>query len=137
MEQIIKSKALNLKRGRCEQRYFTYGSREIKEELAKTSCEKSAKTIVIYLALIVIIFSHSIPINLYAEESKTKRCKGDFINPITDICWECLFPITIGSIELKGSDKPDTKNPSSPVCVCTKNGFPVGSVASVEKYKNL
>ncbi|ELS5842151.1 TraU family protein, partial [Vibrio vulnificus] len=24
-------------------------------------------------------------------------CKSRFINPITDICWDCLFPMTIGS----------------------------------------
>ncbi len=25
------------------------------------------------------------------------KCHGKFINPITDICWECLFPLTIAS----------------------------------------
>ena len=23
-------------------------------------------------------------------------CEGNFVNPITDICWDCLFPMTIG-----------------------------------------
>ena len=78
---------------------------------------------------IIIIFCILGNITLFAEEeSNKKRCKGRFINPITDICWECLFPITIGSIELKGSDKPDTRNPSSPVCLCTKGQIPLPGI---------
>lgn len=45
-------------------------------------------------------------------------CKGHFINPITDICWDCLFPITIGNAKLVTGDEPDLPNPSSPVCLC-------------------
>ncbi|MEI6096142.1 MAG: conjugal transfer protein TraU, partial [Gammaproteobacteria bacterium] len=26
----------------------------------------------------------------------SSACKGHFINPITDVCWNCLFPLTIG-----------------------------------------
>ena len=73
----------------------------------------------------IIFFAHK---DYASEDSKAKRCQGDFINPITDVCWECLFPITIGGIELKGSYKPDTKNLSSPVCVCTKNNIPIPGV---------
>jgi len=121
--------ALALKGGRCEQKYFTcVSSTDIKVEPTKTSYEKSKKGTILHAALIVIFFLGSIPINLYAEESKAKRCKGEFINPITDICWECLFPITIGSIELKGSDKPNTKNPSSPVCLCIKGNYPLPGI---------
>ena len=25
-------------------------------------------------------------------------CHGRFVNPITDICWSCILPISIGSI---------------------------------------
>ena len=45
-------------------------------------------------------------------------CEGRFVNPITDVCWSCLFPLTLGSIPLFKGDKPDTPNPSSPVCAC-------------------
>ena len=24
-------------------------------------------------------------------------CQGRFMNPITDICWSCVFPLTIGT----------------------------------------
>lgn len=46
------------------------------------------------------------------------QCTGHFINPITDICWSCLFPITIGNATVVSGDNPDTKNPSLPIQVC-------------------
>jgi conjugal transfer pilus assembly protein TraU len=45
-------------------------------------------------------------------------CHGRFINPITDICWSCMFPLTLGSASLVSEGQPDTDNPSSPVCYC-------------------
>ncbi len=45
-------------------------------------------------------------------------CHGRFANPITDICWSCLFPLTIGSIGIVSDGQPDIGNPSSPVCYC-------------------
>ncbi|MDG3444542.1 conjugal transfer pilus assembly protein TraU [Nitrospirillum amazonense] len=48
----------------------------------------------------------------------TASCTGAFVNPITDICWSCLFPLTIGSITLIGGDRPDTPNPDFPICAC-------------------
>lgn len=29
---------------------------------------------------------------------KAGVCTGNFVNPITDICWDCIFPISIGPI---------------------------------------
>lgn len=51
-------------------------------------------------------------------------CHGKFANPLTDVCWSCLFPITIGNAKVTGGSLPDTENPSSPVCACPKD--PVG-----------
>jgi conjugal transfer pilus assembly protein TraU len=45
-------------------------------------------------------------------------CHGKFANPLTDVCWSCLFPISIGSISVFGEGQPDTTNPSSPICIC-------------------
>ena len=45
-------------------------------------------------------------------------CSGRMINPITDVCWDCMFPITVGSIPVVPSSRPDTENPSSPLCTC-------------------
>jgi conjugal transfer pilus assembly protein TraU len=55
-------------------------------------------------------------------------CKGRFVNPITDICWSCLLPISIGGFNIgKGSSpkKRDTKNPAAPLCMCSKGTPPV------------
>ena len=46
-------------------------------------------------------------------------CTGKFPNPVTDICWSCLFPLTIGSASILSDGQPDIGNPSSPVCYCS------------------
>ena len=51
------------------------------------------------------------------------QCSGHFINPITDICWSCLFPLSIGSATVVSGKNPDTKNPSWPVQVCQAGTF--------------
>lgn len=53
------------------------------------------------------------------------KCTGRFINPVTDVCWECIFPISIGGAKLFSSGNPDTDNPSMPICAC---GTPVPRV---------
>jgi len=45
-------------------------------------------------------------------------CNGNFVNPISDICWDCLFPLSVGSIPVVPSRHPDTRNPSFPICLC-------------------
>jgi conjugal transfer pilus assembly protein TraU len=50
-------------------------------------------------------------------------CDGHFVNPITDICWECLFPITIGSIPVAAGNVADTENPASPIQICPMGVF--------------
>ena len=41
------------------------------------------------------------------------------MNPITDVCWECLLPVSIGPITIgSATGAPDTSNPSSPICFC-------------------
>jgi conjugal transfer pilus assembly protein TraU len=53
-------------------------------------------------------------------------CIGKFFNPITDLCWSCVMPITIGSAEVApaSGNLPDTSNYGSPVCVCPKAAPP-------------
>ena len=43
--------------------------------------------------LIVVIL---VPISANASVT----CKGHFVNPITDVCWGCLLPISIGGFEI-------------------------------------
>jgi conjugal transfer pilus assembly protein TraU len=45
-------------------------------------------------------------------------CHGKFANPLTDVCWSCLFPITIGNVPVLSGDQKDTDNPSLPICTC-------------------
>ncbi len=47
-----------------------------------------------------------------------KSCQGKVLNPIKDVCWSCLFPLTIGGAKVHGSGRADTPNPKSPVCLC-------------------
>lgn len=51
-------------------------------------------------------------------------CVGKVLNPITDVCWDCIFPLTIGGVPLMSSSYKDTKNPASPLCACNSNGIP-------------
>ena len=45
------------------------------------------------------------------------RCNKRFLNPISEVCWDCIFPISIGFISLFGG-RPDTDNQSFPFCLC-------------------
>lgn len=45
-------------------------------------------------------------------------CHGKFANPLTDVCWSCLFPISIGSVSVFSGGQADTSNPSLPLCTC-------------------
>lgn len=55
---------------------------------------------------------------IFTESAQAKKCTGRMVNPITDVCWSCIFPITIGSTPVVEGNTPDTINYSSPVCVC-------------------
>ncbi|WP_341761892.1 TraU family protein [Candidatus Tisiphia endosymbiont of Thecophora atra] len=35
--------------------------------------------------------------------SASITCQGHFVNPITDICWSCILPISIGNLINIGS----------------------------------
>ena len=48
------------------------------------------------------------------------NCQGRFVNPLTDICWSCLFPMTIGGANVSGGGYEDTPNPSGCSCTCPR-----------------
>ena len=52
-------------------------------------------------------------------------CPGKFVNPVTDVCWSCLFPMSIGASEVAGHGLADTSNPESPVCACPRPPAPM------------
>jgi len=45
------------------------------------------------------------------------KCNARFLNPITEICWDCIFPISVGGISLF-TNRPDTPNQAFPLCAC-------------------
>lgn len=55
---------------------------------------------------------------LVFTRAEASPCVGRFVNPITEICWSCIFPITIGNIPIYKGSREDIKNPSSPICTC-------------------
>ena len=52
------------------------------------------------------------------HESRADTCVGKFPNPITDICWECVFPITMAGGTLISSGQEDTPNNTGLICTC-------------------
>ena len=56
-------------------------------------------------------------------------CTGRLINPVTDICWDCLLPITIGSTPFMTGTNPDTVNPADTFCTCGGDLFPEIGIA--------
>lgn len=77
------------------------------------------------LVVTVLLFSFN---SVFAGSS----CGGRFVNPITDICWSCMFPLSFGTIPLIPSPtgNPDTKKASFPLCACgtpiPRIGIPIG-----------
>lgn len=74
--------------------------------------------------IIMLILVILMPISATASVT----CKGTFVNPVATPCWGCLGPINIGGLSIgKGltPKKRDIKNPSSPVCACSKLGQPI------------
>ncbi|MGP9437880.1 conjugal transfer pilus assembly protein TraU (plasmid) [Rahnella aceris] len=53
-----------------------------------------------------------------AQAASTNAGDGRWVNPISDVCWKCLFPMTLGSIQLASGSHPDTPNPASPIQLC-------------------
>ena len=52
-------------------------------------------------------------------------CQGKFLNPVSDICWRCLFPITIGGMKVAGQNQEDTPNPHQLICLCPRPPLPL------------
>lgn len=52
------------------------------------------------------------------------KCNAKFLNPITEVCWDCIFPISVGALSVSlGTSRPDTPNQAFPLCLCP--GFPL------------
>ena len=75
------------------------------------------------IAFIVIWLGSS---TLAIADAPSPTCNGRFMNPITDICWSCVFPIKLGGFNLYSGGQEDNSSSSSsnPVCFCGDNGVP-------------
>lgn len=71
-----------------------------------------SRVVRLMLAMLVLVLGTP------AEAQAPSRCTGSFINPVTDVCWGCLFPLSVGSIKIWGSNRADTQNPGFPLCAC-------------------
>ena len=71
------------------------------------------------LTSLVLAISLSLSVTAKADDTgAAPACQGHFVDPITDICWDCIFPLSIGSSKVSAGGLPDTENPSSPLQVC-------------------
>lgn len=63
-------------------------------------------------SLAIIIAAASVPMQSAAV------CKSVVLNPATDVCWHCMFPLKIAGVEtVSGSPSPpDMAN--APICIC-------------------
>lgn len=68
-------------------------------------------------ALISALFLSLMPLQSQA------KCNAKFLNPITEICWDCVFPISIGGLSLF-TNRPDTPNQWFPLCLCWNGILP-------------
>ena len=66
---------------------------------------------------------------LFIKEASSS-CEGEWLNPITDICWSCLFPITLGDLEVMDSDFKDADNPKNPLCLCNRGPIPTPGIVT-------
>jgi len=69
----------------------------------------------------VLLLACTIVLILMIPATGRSECSSNSFDPITDICWNCIFPVSMGGIVIFGSDidsPPD--NISSPICLCGK-----------------
>ena len=74
------------------------------------------------IAIIVLVFTCS-------------SASADVINPITDVCWRCMFPMTTGGVAWGSSGEPPAGNISAPVCSCAgTSGVRIGVTTSFNEH---
>lgn len=70
------------------------------------------------LALVALLASRPAMAQDGLPVDSTGSCEGSFVNPITDVCWGCLFPLSVGALKIWPSSRADTDNPTLPICAC-------------------
>jgi len=67
------------------------------------------------------------------------RCRGTIINPINDVCWECMFPARVGVVSYgRSGDVAPGGNIGSPACACiNSSGATLGIKVSFWEHAYL
>src|ERR1700677_208238 len=63
-------------------------------------------------------------LNILSANAAVATCQGNFVNPITDICWDCMFPVSIGGMTVVPGAYHSNIPTSSPVCMCKTTTVP-------------
>ncbi len=74
-----------------------------------------------WLAGVLLVLISCMPSQATAAASNAGD--GRWVNPISDVCWKCLFPMTLGNIQLAAGPQKDTNNPASPIQICPYGVF--------------
>ncbi len=61
-------------------------------------------------------------ISMFFLKVFAKEAHSSFLNPLTDICWKCLFPIHISGVNVTPAQKDWATYSLHPLCSCS--GFP-------------
>jgi conjugal transfer pilus assembly protein TraU len=75
-----------------------------------------------FLSVVAVLFGLSLSANTWAQS-----CNGRFPNPITDICWSCVFPMSISGIKVENGQEDNGTHSNSAICTCNNPpmiGFP-------------
>lgn len=75
------------------------------------------------LALLLLSFSGVV---MNSAIASTGTCTGRFMNPITDVCWSCMFPLSLGGAQILKLGQEDIENVGTPICAC--GVFPFGKI---------
>ncbi len=72
-----------------------------------------------YLLHIVIVYSALVLLALPQRSIATGvTCGGTFVNPITDVCWDCMFPLRVATLQVIAGEQPDIPSTNTALCLC-------------------
>ena len=73
------------------------------------------------LKLIIILICLAVP-----SAGRASPCETGFINPLTAVAWQCIFPIQIAGVSIGAETPLDRAGGGSPVCICPSSfGVPL------------
>jgi hypothetical protein len=112
---------LSSKRGSNVARLDEY---KAEERDKRNKIERKGKTRKRFLVIHCCLRAMLTSIIFFSLTSQIQACSGRFVNPLTDICWSCLFPISIGAINVSGGGREDIPNPPQIPCWCPRPPIP-------------